>query len=207
MTADARSDAELMQAFQQGDADAFTSLYQRHLKGLVNFFWRLSWDRPLAEDLAHDTVLRLFRSTHEWEERAKFTTYLYRIARNLWIDHTRLASVRKRAGSLDAETAPGMGTFAEMVKAAEPGPDQLVGDSDSVREIMQAVAKLPEEQRLVFVLAHVQEMRYQDVADVLDIPIGTVKSRMHAAVAKLQSMLGHLVEPAGTASEGGGNDY
>lgn len=194
MGPDPRSDAELMAALQEGDADAFSALYRRHIKGLLNFFWRLSWDKALAEDLTHDTILRVFRMAHQWEERAKFTTFLYRVARNLWIDHVRSAPVRKRRGSLDAPLGPDGGTFADILPSGDEGPDARMDASEREGEIMAAVAKLPEEQRLVFVLTQLQDMKYQDVAEILDVPLGTVKSRMHAAVAKLQTMLGHLVE-------------
>jgi RNA polymerase sigma-70 factor (ECF subfamily) len=186
-----------MAALQEGDADAFSVLYRRHIKGLLNFFWRLCWDKALAEDLTHDTILRVFRMAHQWEERAKFTTFLYRVARNLWIDHVRSAPVRKRRGSLDAPLGDEGGTFVDLLESSVESPSARLESGEREREIMDAVARLPEEQRIVFVLTQLQDLRYQDVAEILDVPLGTVKSRMHAAVAKLQAMLGHLVDATG----------
>lgn len=197
MIPDPRSDAELMTALQEGDADAFSVLYRRHIKGLLNFFWRLSWDKALAEDLTHDTILRVYRMAHQWEERAKFTTFLYRVARNLWIDHVRSAPVRKRRGSLDAPVGEDGASFVDLLESGVEAPGARMESGEREREIMEAVARLPEEQRIVFVLTQLQDMRYQDVAEILDVPLGTVKSRMHAAIGKLQAMLGHMVETAG----------
>jgi RNA polymerase sigma-70 factor (ECF subfamily) len=78
--ADPERDLRLMRRFQAGDIDAFTELYEAHLKGLLNFFFRLCWDRAMSEDFAQEVLLRIYKSAKNWEPSAKFTTYLYRIA-------------------------------------------------------------------------------------------------------------------------------
>lgn len=191
---DQRTDGELMQAFQAGDVDAFTELYERHLKGLLNFFFRLCWDKALAEDFTQETLIRVFRMSREWTPDAKFTTFLYRVGRNLWIDHLRSARVRKHGGSLDASIGgdADAASYIDLLPASVRPPEDSMDQREVMGSIMHALDELPEEQRLVFVLAEVEGMKYQEIGQVLDVPVGTVKSRMHAAVAKLQKLLGHV---------------
>lgn len=188
---DSARDLELMRRFQAGDADAFTQLYERHLRGLLNFFFRLCWDASMSEDFAQEVLLRVYKSARNWEPNAKFTTFLYRIARNHWIDHCRLLSTQKEKVSLNADAA-GEGELSLIDRL----PDDIKPPEDDLdrRElygaIMKALDQLPEEQRMVFVLSEIEEMKYHEIAEVMDIPVGTVKSRMHTAVAKLQELLG-----------------
>ena len=188
---DSARDLELMRRFQAGDADAFTQLYERHLRGLLNFFFRLCWDASLSEDFAQEVLLRVYKSGKQWEPNAKFTTFLYRIARNFWIDHCRLLSTQKEKVSLNAEVA-GDGELSLIDRL----PDDIKPPEDDLdrREvygaIMKALEQLPEEQRMVFVLSEIEEMKYQEIAEVMEVPVGTIKSRMHTAVAKLQELLG-----------------
>jgi RNA polymerase sigma-70 factor (ECF subfamily) len=190
--ADAQRDLELMRRFQAGDLDAFTELYEYHLRGLLNFFFRLCWDRSLAEDFAQETLLRVYKSAKKWEPNAKFTTYLYRIARNYWIDHCRLLSTQKENVSLQTQVG-GSDSTASLIDRL---PDEIKPPEDDLdrRElygaIMLALEQLPEEQRMVFVLSEIEELRYQEISDIMEIPLGTVKSRMHTAVGKLQELLG-----------------
>jgi RNA polymerase sigma-70 factor (ECF subfamily) len=189
--ADAERDLELMRRFQAGDVDAFTDLYEAHLRGLLNFFFRLCWDRSLAEDFAQEVLLRIYKSAHKWEPTAKFTTYLYRIARNYWIDHCRLLSTQKENVSLDArfgaeDSASLMDRLPDDIRPPEDDLDrrELYG------AIMQALAQLPDEQRMVFVLSEIEELKYNEIAEIMEVPLGTVKSRMHTAIGKLQELLG-----------------
>lgn len=188
---DAARDRQLVERFQQGDAEAFTELYECHLQGLLNFFFRLCWDQALAEDFAQEVLLRVYKSIHRWEPNAKFTTFLYRVARNYWIDHCRLLSTRNENVSLNAT----VGGADSDVRLVDRLPDDIRPPDDDIdrRElygaIMGALEQLPEEQRMVFVLSEIEELKYQEIAEIMEIPLGTVKSRMHAAVGKLQELL------------------
>src|SRR5436190_14457449 len=95
------SDAELMQRFGAGDDEAFRRLVSRHEKALLGFFWRRSLDRAVAEDCVQEVFLRLVRHRGSWRPDAKFTTYLYRIAENHWIDRWRSKKAVPPAASLD----------------------------------------------------------------------------------------------------------
>jgi len=188
---DPERDLALMRRFQAGDVDAFTELYEAHLKGLLNFFFRLCWDRAMSEDFAQEVLLRVYKSGKNWEPNARFTTYLYRIARNYWIDHCRLLSTQKENVSLNAN----VGSADSGVSLVDRLPDDIRPPEDDLdrRElygaIMKALEQLPEEQRMVFILSEVQELKYNEISEIMEVPLGTVKSRMHTAIAKLQELL------------------
>ncbi|MBP9893525.1 MAG: sigma-70 family RNA polymerase sigma factor [Planctomycetes bacterium] len=188
---DSARDLELMRRFQAGDADAFTQLYERHLRGLLNFFFRLCWDASMSEDFAQEVLLRVYKSGKHWEPNAKFTTFLYRIARNFWIDHCRLLSTQKEKVSLNAQpTGDGETSLIDRLPDDIKPPEDDLDRRELYGAIMKALEQLPEEQRMVFVLSEIEEMKYQEIAEVMDVPVGTIKSRMHTAVAKLQELLG-----------------
>jgi len=190
------ADEELMQKLQRdGDEAAFTQIVERHQRGLLNFFYQFCWDRPLAEDLSQEVFCRLFAHRESYSVTAKFTTYLYRIARNLWIDYVRAHKNRPTVVSLETETESGMLKDHVILKPRvphhEPTVDEAIQQSELAERVQKALDQLPAEQREVFVLAKTQGMKYAEVADVLDIPVGTVRSRMHAATRRLQSLLSH----------------
>ena len=172
-------DALLMErSCKQEDSRAFSMLVRRHQKKLLNFFLRsgVQYD---AEDLVQQTFLRLYRYRNRYSPDAKVTTFLFLLARQVWIDELRKRKRRERlAGDLTAElgrqTAP---SVADEVAAA--------GTTD----LGDALAKLPEGMRLVVELGVYQDLPYAEIAMILDIPVGTVKSRMFNALAQLRGML------------------
>lgn len=190
--ADHERDLELMRRFQAGDVDAFTELYEAHLKGLLNFFFRLCWDRSLAEDFSQEVLLRIYKSGKNWEPNAKFTTYLYRVARNYWIDHCRLLSTQKENVSLQQKVGGDDSTSSLIDRLPDDirPPEHDLDRRELYEAIMRALEQLPEEQRMVFVLSEIEELKYQEISEIMEIPLGTVKSRMHTAIAKLQELLG-----------------
>jgi RNA polymerase sigma-70 factor (ECF subfamily) len=185
-----RSDEELVRGFKEGDLDAFTELVRRHHRSLVNFFYRQQWDRHKAEDLAQEVFLRLYKALPSYEPTARFTTYLYRMARNLWIDTVRAASVRPKVVSLERPLSATSDTEAgELMPVVAPEPGDAVSQIEAVEEVRRAVMALPDEYRVVVLLAEFHQMRYEEIAVVLDIPVGTVKSRMHHAIGKLKELV------------------
>lgn len=188
-----KTDADLMLAFKDGDVEAFDALASRHQVGLYNFFLRLRADGAEAEDLTQEVFCKLYQHADRYEVRAKFTTYLYRIAKNAWLDHVRKRSRRGVMASLDRTDESGRTLYDRL--PGEP-TDPLAGlvAGEEADEVQAAIQALPEEQRMVFVLAEVQEMPYAEIAETLEIPEGTVKSRMHNAVHKLRDRLQHLTK-------------
>jgi len=189
----ADDDVRIMERIRDDDRDAVVELVGRYQHELVGFFYHQCWDQLVAEELAQDVFVNVYRSRARYQPTAKVRTYLYRIAHNLWIDHIRRHKHHHNV-SLDAEVGESALRLVDVLKAPAEA-DHDVGEDDRVRtRIQKAVAALPEGQREVFVLANNHGMKYQDIGQTLGIPEGTVKSRMHAAVRFLRDELHDLVE-------------
>ncbi|MDP7032968.1 MAG: sigma-70 family RNA polymerase sigma factor [Planctomycetota bacterium] len=190
------SDSKLMLACAQGDSEAFQLLVERHQHKIINFFYRLSWNRDLAEDCCQEVFCRIYRNRQQYQATAKFTTYLYRVARNLWIDHCRKMGRRPREVSLQTpigSTDKSENTqLADTLPAPETTPQTAFSRSEIQNSVREAIDSLPEPQRLVVLLAESQGMNYQEISEVLEIPVGTVKSRMHTAVGRLRDKLSRV---------------
>ncbi|MCX6997667.1 MAG: RNA polymerase sigma factor [Kiritimatiellaeota bacterium] len=165
-------DLALMAAVQAGRREAFALLIGRHQTKLVNFFRRQGAYHD-AEDLTQETLLRLFRYRHKYRPTAKFTTFLYTLAWHAWVDHLRRMQKRERIAARGA---------AEQRDCDERAQDQARLRLDA----QTALAQLSEKLRSVVVLSLYQGLRYEDIAAVLDVPVGTVKSRMFMAMSKMK---------------------
>ena len=185
-------DLELMERFRRGDRAALEELVARHHAALVRYFQVQSRSRETAEDLAQEVWIRVIRHRDDYRPSAKFTTYLYAIARNLWIDRYRSLKAAPPTVSAD-RTMGGEGDDGPSLGTLLPGKETEPSEAASVQEealrIRGAVERLPEGLRDVFELGEVQGLKYQDVGQILGIPVGTVKSRMHAAVQKIRALL------------------
>ena len=191
---DAASQAELvlMQRVHDGDREAVIGLVERYQDELVGFFYHLAWDQLAAEELAQDVFVRLYQARERWQPTARLRTWIYRIAHNLWIDRLRR---RRNLISLDAERGESGLRLSDVLAAPnQTDPDTVERDAAIRERVRNALADLPEGQREVFVLANNHGMKYHDIASVLGIPEGTVKSRMHHAVRLLRDELADLVE-------------
>ena len=205
---DGRSDVELMRGVAAGDRDALAALYTRHQRALLRFVTHLSHDLAHAEDAVHEVFLRVWRAAARYEPRARFTTWLFQIAKNHWLTE-RDRRRRRPALGLDGP-APGTGDPAGPGSGGPPDPRASPHAEADRHERQAAVrragAALPEGQRLVVILADFQGLPYRDVAEILEIPVGTVKSRRHAADRRLRELLGPMFGDAGSsatrASEG-----
>jgi RNA polymerase sigma-70 factor (ECF subfamily) len=189
----ARDDADvrIMERIRDGDHAAVDALVERFQHELVGYFYHQCWDQLVAEELAEDVFVNVYRSRERYQATAKVRTYLYRIAHNLWIDHLRR---QKRHLSLDAELGEQSLRLVNVLKAPD-APEVDPGRDGVIRSrVQEALGNLPEGQREVFILANNHQMKYQEIAAVLGIPEGTVKSRMHNAVRALRDELADLIE-------------
>jgi len=185
-----RDDAALLAAIKTGELGAFAELVDRHQRSLTNFFYHLSWDRQAAEDCAQEVFLRVYSHLDRYEPQAKFTTFLFRIARNLWIDRMRTAAVHGKPLSLDGTGGGGdERRLQDRVASRAPSPVEILAREEQQDALRRAIDRLPEEQKAVVILSEIQGMKYQDIAVILDVPVGTVKSRMHTAMDKLKDLL------------------
>ncbi|MGE0434149.1 MAG: RNA polymerase sigma factor [Planctomycetota bacterium] len=200
---DEPSDVDLMLAVRDGNTDAFAWIVARHHDRLVRFFWRNMSDRSLAEDFTQEVLIKLYRAAERYTPQARFTTFLYRIATNYLIDHYRSAAVRPTSLSLygGAPGDPdGESRLVDNLESRPSAPEEGMLRSEMEERIQRAVAQLPSEQRLVFTMSEIDGMKYQDIAEALDIPLGTVKSRMHTAFQRLRDLLRDLAPWASPAT-------
>ncbi len=183
------TDAELMLQVKGGDIRAFENLVGKHQRPLINYFFRMVWDRQIAEDMAQEVFLRIYNHAADYEAQAKFTTYMYRVARNLWIDRIRHEAHAPKTVSLDAPADAEGDTFHDRISGTSPSVDAHLSGQERAAIVRKAIELLPEEQRQVLLLVEGKDLKYQEIAQVLEIPLGTVKSRMHAAMMKLKELL------------------
>ncbi len=186
------SDEVLMMQFQGGDRDAFASLVSRHKTPIFNFILRQVRSRTTAEDLTQDVFVRVVKSAATFKHEARFTTWVYSIARNLCIDHLRKMSLRRHP-SLDQasgkdEDGP---TLGERIANKHPSTaaDRSAMSTDIGERIVKAVEALPPEQREVFLLRQTAKVPFKEIAKMTGVPENTVKSRMRYALERLQEAL------------------
>ncbi|HVU49164.1 MAG TPA: RNA polymerase sigma factor [Polyangia bacterium] len=189
-----QTDEQLMQAYREGNPRAFDLLLARHERKVWNFLRRSVGDATLAEDLLQEVFLRVIRAQAEWKGEAKFTTWVYAIARNLCIDHGRRA-VHRDARSLDAPTRAddeAGETLHDRLAAAGRDAEGLTSDAQVRARVEEAVAALPPDQREVFLLREVMDLPFAEIAAVVGAPEPTVKSRMRYALERLREALDDL---------------
>ena len=184
-----------MLAFKSGDARAFSTLVQRHRGPVYNFILRYVGQRQRAEDVLQETWLKVVRNSSEWEPRARFTTWVYTIARNLCVDSARKESFRK-ADSLDApashDETDGRSKGDLVADESAQHPDRAAHNVRLRPMIEKALESLPTEQREVFLLREYQGIGFKEIAEVTGVNENTVTSRMRYALEGLRKRLGEL---------------
>ncbi len=183
------SDEMLMVRYQRGDRDAFAELLRRYETQIFNFSLRYLRSSDLAEDVTQDTFLRIVQRAAEFKHESRFSTWLYAIARNLCLDELRKHKHRRHP-SLEQGDQNGR-TLEEKVPDSRPGTSaERSAVSHEIRaQVVLAVEELPEDQREVFLLRHVGDVSFKDIATITGVGENTVKSRMRYALERLQKSL------------------
>jgi RNA polymerase sigma-70 factor (ECF subfamily) len=178
------TDAELLARHLAGDEGAFEALVRRYRRELFNFLARFCGNAALAEDVFQETFLQLHLSAAAFDPTRRLKPWVFTIAANKARDAMRARS-RRQAAPLDA-TVGGPGedrtSYVDLMAGEIPPPDQTLANMETRRDVQTIVEAMPEHLRMVLLLSYFQEMPYKDIAEVLDVPLGTVKSRLHAAV-------------------------
>lgn len=199
------SDERLMLAFQAGDARAFETLVRKHRTPVFNFILRFVGHRARAEDVLQETWLKVVRSAGEYTPKAKFTTWLYTIARNLCVDSARKESYRQ-ASSLEAPAAGADGEEGRPLGEGLPdtgaSPERGAYNARLRPLLERALASLPEEQREVFILREYSGIPFKDIAEVTGVSENTVKSRMRYALDGLRRRLADMGVDGDLAEDG-----
>jgi RNA polymerase sigma-70 factor, ECF subfamily len=182
------SDEELLARYrEQNDLAAFDELVHRYERELYSYLARYLHDPGLAEEVFQTTFLRIVEKSKTFEPERRFRPWIYSIATHAAIDAMRRRGKRAMT-SLDAEHSVGEGeisTLAHLVADEGLSPPNEAMREERRQQVRRAVAALPEDLRSALLLAYFQGLTYRETAEALDIPLGTVKSRMHAALQRL----------------------
>ena len=191
VTAALEHDAQLMLRVKDGDACSFELLLGKYRRPVVNYLYRMVQNQAIAEELAQDVFLRVYRARTSYEPTAKFTTWLFRITTHLALNSLRDRKGERRQQSLDAATedqAP-----MEVADVRRNREQQLVDDA-RLESVRAAVAGLPDKQRAAVLMHKYQELDYAQIAGVLGCSVSAVKSLLFRAYETLRVRLAHLAE-------------
>lgn len=179
----------LVERAQAGERQAFRDLVEAHADRIFNYLYHLLGDREEAEDLAQETFLRAWQSLERFRGGAAFSTWLYRIATNLAVDAVRRRRRRCPAESLDAPVETEDGEIRREVVGRVAGPDEELVREELQRAVWASIRELPPKLQPVLVLYDFQQLSYEEIARILRIPLGTVKSRLFHARQQLKRIL------------------
>jgi RNA polymerase sigma-70 factor (ECF subfamily) len=186
-------DAQLVARCLRGDAPAWEELVRRHTRRVYNLAYRFTFNRQESEDLSQEVFLRVYRTLASYRAvHGQFTTWLTSVTRNLLIDHYRRTRRDRLTDSLDDELSP-----AEQKESAARRPDDLASARELGAKVQQALQRVSPELREAVILRDLQGLDYHEIQDVLQVPEGTVKSRINRGRIELARLLTQMgVRPA-----------
>ena len=192
------SDHELVTRAQQGSEKAYRELLVRYERPVFSIIYRMIRDREQAEDLAQETFVRVFNHIDRYDPRYKFSSWIFKIATNLTIDHIRRKELNTVSidGSRNATTAEQIEATSITIASPDENPEELLEAKELGEEIEEAIGKLRPEYRAAILLRHVDGREYQEIAEILSLPLGTVKTYIHRGRNELREQLQHLREAA-----------
>lgn len=187
------TDEQLIGDFKEGNVDAYNELVYRYQDRLVNFLFRYTGNKDDSEDLAQDAFIKLYRSKHLYQEIAKFSTWFYTIAINIAKTSLKKKSRMSTLSISDYDTENEK-DFDIPANAVEP--DVQANASLENYYIQKAINSLDEAYREVIILRDIQDLDYEEIANILKVPIGTVKSRINRGREKLKVLLKDIYKPS-----------
>jgi RNA polymerase sigma-70 factor, ECF subfamily len=174
----------------RGDQDAFAEVIELYKDKVFQICFRMLGNRHEAEDISQEAFIRAYVNIHTFNQKRKFSTWLYRIATNLCIDRIRK---KKPDYYLDAEVTGTEGlTMYSQVAAEGQLPEEEVEEMELQAEIQRQILKLPDKYRSVIVLKYIEELSLQEISEILDLPLGTVKTRIHRGREALRKQLRNM---------------
>jgi RNA polymerase sigma-70 factor, ECF subfamily len=182
-------DAELMLRVREGDDTSFSLLLERHRRPVVHFLFRMVLNQAIAEELAQEVFLRVYRSRTSYEPTAKFTTWLFRIATHVALNSIRDGKKEKGHASLNEEMLDGV---ERQVADDQPSIEQEMLRQARFREIRAAVDELPEKQKAAVLMHKYEGLEYQQIARVLQCSESALKSLLFRAYQTLRGKLAHM---------------
>jgi RNA polymerase sigma-70 factor (ECF subfamily) len=182
-------DAELMLRVKDGDSASFSILLEKHRSPVIHFLYRMVQNQAVAEELAQEVFLRVYRSRGTYEPTARFTTWLFRIATHLALNSLRDGKNERAQERLDEQTGD---MPARQVPDGKPSVEQAMVYWSKVQEVRRAIAALPEKQRAAVLMHKYEEMEYSQIAKVLNCSESAVKSLLFRAYETLRARLAHM---------------
>jgi len=187
-------DRDLVVMAREGRESAYREILARYERPVFSLVYRMVRDRALSEDLAQETFVRAFNAIESYNPKYKFSSWIFKIANNLTIDHLR----KKRLDTVSIDGSPHATTAEErastrlLVEDGGETPERYVENMELGSQIEVAIGGLREEYRTVVLLRHVEGYAYDEIAEIMDVPLGTVKTYLHRARAELRESLAHL---------------
>lgn len=182
------SDECLMEFYQKGDEEAFRELFRRHKKGVYNYIYRYTNSSEESEEIFQDVFIKLHRASPNYIPTAKFTTWLFTIVRNLCIDSHRKRRLRRNV-SLDDYEEGATRPLYEVIASDDPAPDSRSSDAEIGKILEEALSRINEDQREVFLMREKTGLKFEEIAEVVGVSVNTVKSRMRYALESLKKCL------------------
>lgn len=191
-----QSDRELVRLCLDGRERAARELVGRFQRPVFSLIYRIVKDRELAEDLAQETFVRAFDALEQYDPSYEFSSWLFKIGYNLTVDHLRKGTLDTVSihGAPDAVTAERQEATAVTPESRDERPDEAAEARELGREIERAIDDLRPEYRTAVLLRHIEGRPYDEIAEIMGIPLGTVKTYLHRGRRELQAALGHLRE-------------
>ncbi len=183
------SDEQLMLSAGQGDRDAFGELVRRYSSRMVNVAYQVVGDRELAEDIAQETFLRAYKSAARYRQISKFSTWLYTIALNLCRNELRRRKFKTYSLEGMAERDEDSSKIRADIPDEKTQPDVDMERKEAGSLVRQAVEQLPEKFKTPLVLRDIQELTYEEISEILNLPEGTVKSRINRGRLRVKEIL------------------
>lgn len=181
-------ETRLAKLARNGDRHAFAELVDLYKDKLFHLAYRMLGNAQEAEDIVQETFIRVYKNLKRYDSTHKFSTWIYRIASNLCID--RLRKKRHTSYSLDADMKEGEGLDGySMLAADDASPEDQLALSETQQQIRQAIEKMPEKYRTVIILRYLQDLSLKEISDILDMPVTTVKTRVHRGREYLRKRL------------------
>lgn len=169
-----QTDNSVMEQVQAGDTGQLAVLFERHSVRLFQYLLQLSRNRALSEDLVQEVFFRVLKYAASYDPSFAFNVWLYRMARNAYFD-----AVHKRR-------AESVGSDIEDIRSDEPIPEEILSRKQDTMFLQEALQNLPEDKREILILSRFQNLRYEDIAQILKCEIGTVKVRVYRALRELR---------------------
>ncbi len=188
------SDQDVIERAREGRESAFRELIRRYERPVFSLIYRLVRDRERAEDLSQDTFIKVLNALDRYDPAYKFSSWIFKIAHNTALDHLR----RKAPETLSIDGSPHASTQDQLeatvltpVSTSET-PDEFTASREIGSHIEKAIGRLRVEYRTAILLCHVEGRPYEEVAQIMDVPLGTVKTYIHRARNELRKQLAHL---------------